>query len=338
MDPLAHLGVRIGELPAGPRDAITDVPGVAVGHRTLDGRTPDGAGVRTGVTALLPHGGNLFQDKVAAAGVVLNGFGKSTGLVQVDELGTIETPLVLTNTFAVGTAATALVRWTLRSNPAVGRTTSTVNPVVFECNDGRRNDLHAFAVTEAHVFEALEAAGPDFAQGAVGAGRGMTSFGRNGGIGSASRVVNVGGRTWTVGALVLSNFGRADDLRIDGRPARDVLRRESDGAPAGDQPDRGSVIVILATDLPLDHRQLRRLAKRAGVGLARVGGFWGHGSGDIACAFTTAYTIPHDSDAAVLTRPVLHEPLLDPAFRAAAFATEAAVLRAVLCGPPPVSP
>lgn len=311
--PVPHLG----DLPAGPRDTIADVAGVTVGHATvLDGD------VRTGVTMVRPHPGDLFRAKVPAAAAVLNGFGKSTGLVQVAELGTLETPIGLTNTFAVGTVATALVRRALAQDPAIGRTTGTVNPVVLECNDGRRSDIRALAVTEAHATAALDACVPDFAQGRVGAGTGMTSFGRPGGIGSASRIVRIGGRDHVVGALVLSNFGRAGDLRIDGRPAGEIA--------ADDAPDRGSVIVILATDLPLESRQLARLARRAGVGIARVGGFWSHGSGDIALAFSTARHVPHESDAPVIETAVLHEPLLDRAFRAAAFATEAAVLRAIL--------
>jgi D-aminopeptidase len=310
------MEAAIGDLPAGPRDAITDVAGVAVGHATiLDGP------IRTGVTAVLPHPGDPFRDKVPAGCAVLNGFGKSAGLMQVDELGTIETPVVLTNTFAVGTASTALIRWTVARNPRVGRDWGTVNPLVLECNDGRRSDLQAFAVAEAHVLDAIAAAGPEVAQGCVGAGTGMSSFGRPGGIGTASRLVRIDGEDRTVGALVLSNFGRPGDLRVDGRPAG-----EADPAAP---PDRGSVIAVVATDLPLDARQLRRLAKRAGVGIARVGGFWAHGSGDIAVAFSTAGTVPHESARAVLQRPVLHEPLLDRAFRAAAFAVEAAVLRAL---------
>lgn len=187
------LGLACGSLPPGKRNSIADVPGVAVGHATLIE-----ADVRTGVTAVLPHDGDLFRDKPVAAAVVLNGFGKSVGLMQLNELGTLETPILLTNTFAVGVCATALIRRAIAADPEIGRQTSTVNPVVLECNDGYLNDIQAMAVTEAHADAAIAAAGEDFPTGAVGAGTGMSCFGLKGGIGSASRRVRWTGRriTW----------------------------------------------------------------------------------------------------------------------------------------------
>ena len=199
----------VGNLPAGSRNAITDVPGVSVGHRTL----ADGA-CQTGVTVIRPHAGNVYTHKVPAAAVVLNGFGKSIGLVQVEELGVLETPIALTNTFGVGTVAQAQIRAAIAENPEIGRGWPTVNPLVFECNDGYLNDIQAMAVQEADYAEALAAAGAEVAQGAVGAGRGMSSFGVKGGIGTASRMA--GG--YTVGALVLSNFGTAESLIMRARP------------------------------------------------------------------------------------------------------------------------
>lgn len=307
-------------LPPGPRNAITDVPGVSVGHRTLTG-----GGLATGVTAILPHAGDPFRQKVRAGVEVINGFGKSAGLMQVAELGTLETPILLTNTFGVGPCAQALIRRAIAANPAIGRETSTVNPLVCECNDGAISDIQALAVTEADAFAALDAAGSSFAQGAVGAGTGMTAFGFKAGIGSASRGIEVDGHGFTLGALVLANFGRAGDLTMpDGR--RPDPRTVS-------PPERGSVIVILATDLPLAERQLSRVARRAGAGLARLGAFWGHGSGDIALCFTTADPVAHQAPAFEPVRR-LDDDLIDLPFRAAAETTQEAVLNALCAAAP----
>ncbi|GAB3626549.1 Beta-peptidyl aminopeptidase BapA [Pandoraea terrae] len=313
---------HVGLLPAGARDAITDVAGVTVGHATLANGP-----VQTGVTVVHPHAGDPFREKVPAGVAVINGFGKSVGLVQVDELGVLETPIALTNTFSVGTVATAQIRRAVAANPEIGRAWPSVNPLVFECNDGFLNDMQAFAVAESHYAEACAAASPVFAQGAVGAGRGMSCFEMKGGIGSSSRVVATAGRTCTVGALVLSNFGKLAQMTIAGRRVGAALaaRLPSDAGT----PERGSIILLLATDAPLDARQLRRLAKRAGAGLARTGSVYGHGSGDIALAFSTAYTVPHDAAVPAQTPPLLPDATLDPLFQAAADAIEQAILHAL---------
>ena len=310
------LGLACGSLPPGERNTIADVPGVTVGHATLS----DGD-IRTGVTAVLPHAGDVFRDKPIAAAAVLNGFGKSVGLVQVNELGTLETPILLTNTFAVGVCAQALIRRAIAANPAIGRQTSTVNPVVLECNDGYLNDIQVLAATEADAGAAIAAASIDFAVGAIGAGTGMSCFGLKGGIGSASRQLRLDGAAYQLGALVLANFGRAGDLRLpDGR------RIGPDGIGT---PEAGSCIIVLATDIPLDHRQLGRVARRAGVGLAWCGAFWGNGSGDIALAFTTANRMPHTADRDLIEHRVLAEHRIDRLFQATAEATQEAVLDAL---------
>jgi D-aminopeptidase len=309
---------RIGALPPGARNTIADVPGVTVGHATLS----DGP-VQTGVTILRLHGGDHFRDKLAAASVVLNGFGKSIGLVQVDELGQVETPVALTNTLSVGTVATALIRRAVAENPEIGRRTSTVNPVVFECNDGHLNDIQGLHVQEPHVVAALDSCTADFARGAVGAGRGMTAYGLKGGIGTASRRVDLDGRAHHLGALVLANFGRLGDLQVDGK------RLGASFAAADSPPERGSVIVVLATDVPLEHRQLRRVAMRASVGLVRTGSHLGHGSGDIALAVSTAEPIRHADRKDIVARRALNENRIDLLFRAVAEATEDAVLDAL---------
>lgn len=319
-----------GSLPPGARNAITDVAGVLVGHRTVW----RGADIRTGVTAVLPHGGSLFRDKACAASHVINGFGKSVGLVQVDELGCLETPVLLTNTFGVPACAEALIRGAVAGDGRIGRQTATVNPVVLECNDGTLNDIQAMAVTTEDAAAAIAAAGADFASGAVGAGTGMSSFGFKGGIGTSSRLLAVDGAEHHLGALVLANHGRAGDLRLpDGRrvdPRADSWADPRTGAAA----EHGSVIVVLATDVPLEHRQLRRVAVRAGAGIAWTGAFFGHGSGDIALAFSTANRIPHDPPADLLPRRVLAESRMDRLFQAAAEATAEAVLDALAAAEP----
>ncbi len=314
-------GPRIGALPPGPRGTIADVGGVTVGHCTI------AAGdLQTGVTAIRPHDGDPFADKVPAAAVVINGFGKSVGLLQVNELGVLETPIALTNTFSVGTVATAQIRAAVAAYPDIARTTTSVNPLVFECSDAYLSDMQALAVTEGHYADALAAATQDFDRGSVGAGRGMSCFGLKGGIGTASRIVRIDDDDTALGALVLANFGRIESLTLAGRRIGPALaRRLAQGRP---QRDQGSIIVVLATDAPLDHRQLRRVASRAAAGIGRTGSYYGHGSGDIALAFSTAYTIPHAAPA-VLSRELLAEPLLEGLFDAAAEATEAAIVDAL---------
>jgi D-aminopeptidase len=316
---------RVGLLPAGPRDSIADVAGVAVGHCTI--ATGD---QQTGVTVIRPHPGDPFLAKVPAAAVVINGFGKSAGLLQVNELGVLETPIALTNTFAVGTIVMAQIRAAIAANPEIARTTTSVNPLVFECSDAFLSDMQAPAVTADHYDAALAAAAADFARGSVGAGRGMSCFGLKGGIGTASRLAVAGERRCTLGALVLANFGKLESLTLAGRRIGPALTRRL--ATAAPQRDQGSIIVALATDAPLDHRQLRRVAMRAAAGIGRTGSYYGHGSGDIALAFSTAETVPHAPDASLLVRTVLAEPLLEALFDAAAEATEQAIVDALFSG------
>lgn len=306
-------------LPSGPRNLITDVAGVRVGHATVQQGE-----VNTGVTAVLPHPGNLFLDKVMASAAVINGFGKSAGILQVQELGTIETPILLTNTLSVGTAFTGLCRSVLEQNAGAGVYTGSVNCLVTECNDGRLNDIQGLHVREEHVLQAISAAGETFEEGAVGGGTGMCCLGLKGGIGSASRVVELDGTACTVGALVMANFGRAGDLMIGGR--------HIDTRSAGDRlavKDDGSIIMLLATDVPLSERQLGRMARRTAVALGRTGSYCGNGSGDIAIAFTTANRVPHRGGAAVEAYRMVRDDRIDPVFLAAVEAVEEAIISAL---------
>ncbi|HEX7934046.1 MAG TPA: P1 family peptidase [Paraburkholderia sp.] len=328
---------HIGELPRGPLGTIADVDGVTAGHCTLD----QGA-LQTGVTVIRPHAGDPFADKVPAAASVINGFGKSMGLVQLDELGTLETPIALTNTFGVAAVAQAQIRAACAAHPHIGREWPTLNPLVFECNDGYLNDIRTLAVGEQHFNQAYAAASANVASGSVGAGRGMSCFDLKGGIGNASRVVEIAGRRYTVGALVLANFGRLPMLVVDGMPLGRILaqratQREADAAAktanatnaaSTAKPEQGSIIMIVATDAPLDARQLKRLSLRAAAGLARTGSVYGHGSGDIALAFSTAYTVPHGADFFTLP-PLLADQRMDPLFRACADSVEQAIVDAL---------
>lgn len=326
---MRDLGLAPGVLPAGPLDAITDVAGVRVGHRTI----VRGDSVRTGVTAILPHGGNVFQNKVPAAVWVGNGFGKAAGFLQVRELGNLETPIVLTNTLAVGTAVQAVVDWTL-AQPGNGEVRS-VNAVVGETNDGWLNDIRGIHVTAADVRAAIAAAaaGP-VEEGSVGAGTGTRALGWKGGIGTASRRLPAALGGWTVGALVQSNFGGV--FTLDGIPVgeelgrfafRDVLAgAKAEATEKGD----GSCMVVLATDAPLAARNLERLARRALLGLARTGSFLSNGSGDFVIAFSTRNLEPYAPAERTRTVEVVGNDAMSPLFLAAVESVEEAVDNSLL--------
>jgi D-aminopeptidase len=342
-----ELGIVLGTLEPGPYNAITDVPGVQVGHVTIiddgsggqSGNLPRGP-ARTGVTVVLPHGGNLFREKVPAAFHVINGYGKAAGSTQVQELGNIETPIALTNTLSIGAAFEGLVRHALAVNPDIGRTAGNVNPVVAECSDARLNDIRALVVRPSHVIDAIRSAtdGPVM-EGSVGAGTGIICYGWKGGIGTSSRVVSTGSEPYVVGVLVQANFGRARELRIAGVPVGESLRPPSqpaDGPAAAASHGGGSCVIVLATSAPADSRQLGRLARRAQNGLARTGTAGDHGSGDYVISFSTARRIPHVPAAEQLQAAVLPEdgPLIDVLFQAVTEATEEAVVSALLAAEP----
>lgn len=316
-----EFGLQVGQLPTGPKNKITDVPGVTVGHCTIDNEEH-----KTGVTVVLPCSENPFFHKLPAASFVLNGFGKSAGLVQIDELGTLETPIALTNTLNVGFVWDALAGYMVDRCAVDGHALRSVNPVVCECNDGTLNHIQSRAVKEEHVLSALNSACVDFQEGSVGAGRGMVCHDLKGGIGSASRQIDVDGTVYTLGVLLLTNHGNLADLTIDGKNiGKDLAERLNKR-----EPDKGSCIAIIATDLPLDSRQLGRVAKRASVGLARLGSFIGHGSGEVFVAFSTANAWDSREETALRQGVFFSEDKMDLPFRAVAECAEEAVLNSML--------
>lgn len=317
------LGIRIGVLPAGKWNAITDVSGVTVGHTTLI----EGSSVRTGVTAILPHEGNIFQQKVPAAVFVGNGFGKLAGSTQVNELGNIETPIILTNTLSVSAGIEAVIEYTLqqRGNENV----QSVNAVVGETNDGYLNDIRGRHVTRQHVLNAISTAstGP-VKEGNAGAGTGTVCFGFKGGIGTSSRVLpkSLGG--YTVGVLVQTNFGGV--LHIDGAPVGEELKKFYLSNQLSENAD-GSCMIVVATDAPLDARNLGRLAQRAVLGLARTGGIGSNGSGDYVIAFSVheRVRIRHETPALTDTTVFVRNDAMSPLFLAVIEATEEAIINSL---------
>ena len=329
------LGITVGSIPTGPLNAITDVAGVRVGHTTI----AHGDSINTGITAILPHGGNPFRDKVPAAIVVGNGFGKLAGSTQVNELGELESPIVLTCTLCVPRAADAVLTWLL--NLPGNEDVRSANPVVAETNDGYLNNIRARPITEADVLHAINgaAAGP-VAEGAVGAGRGTVAFGWKGGIGTSSRKLGAESGGWTVGVLVQTNFG--GDLLIAGVPVGRELRRVSGigylvpGAPDTRHPvpslGDGSIIMVVATDAPLDHLRLERLARRALTGLARTGSSMSNGSGDYVIAFSTRRPslTAQPPNRLTDTLEVVRNDVMSGLFQATIDATEEAIYNSLL--------
>lgn len=313
-------GIIIGELSPGQNNAITDVEGVTVGHYTLI----QGDDVCTGVTAVLPHQGNIFQDKVAAAIYIGNGFGKLVGYSQVEELGNIETPIVLTNTLSTFTAAEAVIEYTLRQSG--NEKVRSVNPVVGETNDGYLNDIRGLHIKKEYIFQAIHNAssGP-VQQGVTGAGTGTICFGYKGGIGTSSRKLQEKYGGYTMGVLVQTNFG--GNLTIKGVAIEQELANRAHGTPDG------SCMIVVATDAPVGSRNLKRLAKRALFGLARTGGIGSNGSGDFVIAFSTSekMRIPYRTDTGLKESKELYNRYMTPLFDAVIEATEEAILNSLFC-------
>jgi D-aminopeptidase len=320
---IRDYGVEIGTLKTGLNNSITDVEGVTVGQVTLSKND-----MQTGVTAILPHQGNLFKEKLIASTHVINGFGKSMGTIQINELGTLESPILLTNTLSIGTAADALIEYMLERNPEIGRTTGTVNPVVCECNDMLLNDIRAGFITKEHARKALDHTSTIVEEGTVGAGTGMLCYSLKGGIGTSSRIMKMEHGTYTMGILVLTNFGILSDLTVNGKGIGEKLKKKI--LHSREEQDKGSIIIIAGTDLPVSERQLNRIIKRTITGLSRTGSIITTGSGEVVIGFSTATRIPHDKTSHCISLPMIHEEEIDLAFRAIGEATEEAVLNSLV--------
>lgn len=289
----SDFGIEVGQLEKGPLNMITDVEEVRVGHFTLI----NGDHVRTGITAILPHSGNIFQQKIPAAMYCFNSFGKLAGYTQVEELGNIETPIMLTNTLSVGTVVEGVVAYTLQQEG--NENVLSVNAVVAETNDGYLNDIRGQHIQNKHVYEAINKATSGlFEEGCVGAGTGTTALGFKGGIGSSSRIISIDGIQYTLGVLVQTNFGQ--ELYINGIPVTSKIKNSQIN-----KTDDGSCVIVIATDAPLSVRNLKRLAKRAFIGMGRTTNVMSNSSGDYAIAFSTAYKIPYQSKISTYEVPPL---------------------------------
>lgn len=317
---IREYGIEIGRYPVGPLNKITDVAGVRVGHYTVDSEEH-----KTGVTVILPCEDNPFANKLTAAAFVHNGFGKTAGTLQIEELGTLETPIALTNTLNVGLVHDAVVDYMLERSNREGVVIKSLNPVIGECNDSTLNKIQDRVIGKEQVLAAIESAGEDFAEGDVGAGKGTICFGMKGGIGSSSRLIQAGGETYTVGVLVQSNFGSTANFILNGKHMGDFLLERIEES----KKDEGSIMMVVATDLPVSDRQLKRIIRRAGVGLSRCGSTMGHGSGDIMLGFTTANRIPNDPKEKFVDVRIISEKELDQVFEAAGEATEEAILNSL---------
>lgn len=347
---IQELGIRIGQYDSGPWNAITDVPGVRVGHVTLtegQGTLRPGQGpVRTGVTVIIPRE-DVWHNKVPAGAVVLNGTGEMTGLAWIAESGFLEYPIALSNTLNVPRVADGVMSWMINHNPEIGITDDTLTPVIAECDDSRLNDSQGRHVSPEQVVVALDTAtsGP-VQEGSVGAGTGMVSYQFKGGIGTASRVLPEKFGGYHLGVLVNANHGRRHEFTVAGVPVGKLYPPEIGGtthsqmSPGvavnglkedfGKRQDSGSIIIIIATDAPVDARQLQRIARRATIGLARTGSISHHGSGDFILAFSTANSIPHYPEQPTFIMTHLADTHINPLFQATVEATEEAILNALL--------
>lgn len=317
---IREYGICIGTHECGPLNKITDVPGVTVGHYTVDTEEH-----KTGVTVIMPCQDNMFSSKLTAAAFVHNGFGKTAGIPQIEELGTLETPIALTNTLNVGRVHDAVVEYMAKRCENDGVKMTSINPVVGECNDASLNKIVERVIGAEEVFAAIASANADFEEGDVGAGKGTTCFGLKGGIGSASRLVKFDDEVYTVGVLVQSNFGKTKNFVLDGKPMGEYLLERIEEA----KKDEGSIMMVIATDLPVSDRQLKRIIKRAGVGLSRCGSYMGHGSGDIMLGFATSNRFAYLEESAIVPVKQLNENKIDEVFEAVGEATEEAVLNSM---------
>jgi len=326
-------GLKIGKHPTGRFNAITDVPGVLVGHSTIiegSGKLKVGKGpVRTGITAILPNERNIFHDRILGSAFILNGAGEVSGLTQLMEWGLIETPILLTNTLSVGTCTDKLIKYMVDRYPGIGTEHDVIIPIVGECDDSWLNDISGRHVKDKHILEAIKNAqsGP-VEEGNVGSGTGMMTCDFKGGIGTSSRRVQIEEVRYTVGVLVMSNFGTMEDLRVDGLPIGRSLKPQFDSLNKRID-NYGSIIAIVGTDVPLSSHQITRLCKRAALGVGRVGSYAAHESGEIMIGFSTSNTVPRKTKKMLYKVKLILDQALNPLYQAVIEATEEAILNAL---------
>lgn len=312
----------VGDINAGPLNHICDVPGVRVGHYTL---IEDD--IRTGITAIVPSFDNCYKDKLIASSFAINGYGKSMGLLQIEELGQIETPILLTNTLAVGSVANGLVHYMMKQNPGIGNVDGTVNPLVLECNDGRLNNIRKIVLGINEVENAINSADINLEEGSIGAGAGMICHGLKGGIGSSSRVIKIDNKDYYLGVLVNSNFGHSSSKDL-------IIRGEAIGkkiASDKKEEDKGSIIVVVATNIGLDTNQLKRLIRRCSIGIGRTGSYIGHGSGDVFVGFSTENRVK--KNVVYQDLKVIDNNYMNLLFEAVVDATEEAIYNSMINSP-----
>lgn len=321
MKRIRDYGIIIGNGDTGKLNKITDVEGVKVGHYTLKNDKHN-----TGLTIILPSVDNIYLNRCVAASHILNGYGKTQGLPQIDEMGYIETPIVLTNTLNIGLMNDALVQYTINECKKEEKDAYSINPIVGECNDNRLNNIQERVLGYEELIKAIDTATEDFEEGSVGAGAGMVCFGLKGGIGTASRITKIEDNIFNIGVLVQTNFGGLNDLILDGKKIGRDLKKNIDNSQASG----GSVMIIIATDLPVSERQLKRILKRSVVGLSRAGSFIGNSSGDVVIGFSTANRIPKTPDKLIRDIKQIDESKMEYIFRMVAEATEEAVLNSLV--------
>ncbi len=314
------LEFKFGDFKKGKRNLITDVKGIKVGHVTITRN-----GLNTGVTAIIPAEDNIFDKKIVAGAHIINGFAKCAGVIQIGELGNIETPVIMTSTLSLGTAMVALSKYGVERSPWLKEDGMTISPLVLECNDAYLSDTYSFPITEEDVFEALNNVDEHFEEGDVGAGRGMSAYSLKGGIGSASRIVEIDGKEYTLGCILNSNFGTFDDLTLQGKRVRNFVDEEIEKTV-----DKGSIVILIATDIPMNSTQLDRVSRRAQSSIAKTGSYSAHNSGEIVVSLSTTNRVDARSKNGIYSQGYLNPQYMDIIFKATVEMVEEAIISSMV--------
>ncbi len=310
------LNYKFGDFKKGKRNLITDVKGVKVAHKTITRN-----GLNTGVTAIIPAEDNIFDKKIVAGAHIINGFAKCAGVIQIGELGNIETPVIMTSTLSLGTAMVALSKYGVERSPWLKKEGMTISPMVLECNDAYLSDTYSFPITEQDVYDALSDVSEEFEEGAVGAGRGMSTYSLKGGIGSSSRIVEIDGKEYTIGCITNTNFGTFEDFTLQGKRVMNYVDEEIEKTI-----DKGSIVIFIATDIPMSTNQLNRVSRRAQSAIAKTGSYSAHNSGEIVVAISTANRVDARSKGGVFEQKYLNPEYINIVFKATVEMVEEAII------------